>query len=1139
MSSLIDFFVRRYVFSISVFTAIVLFGIVAATRVGVDLLPNFELSFVTVTTTYPGAGSEEVTKQIAEPIEGALATLPGINSLSSTSFEGFAVVVVEFAADVDANQAAVDVSQRVNAILGTLPGGAGTPSIQKLDPNDQPILNVALVAQGEDLRTVQAYAQDVLEPELQRVGGVADVSVVGPVEREVQVLLDPNALQLYGLTPAQIAGAVQGASSDLPLGNLTVAGERILFAGRSSLTNPRQIERIVVDSQRGLRVSDVAAVRDTSADITAYSRLNGQPVVLLEVLKQSGANSVGTASGVRKALQNVALPAGYQAYVVNDTTPFITSTVSDTLGELVRAVLVVSIIVLMFIGRLGSVFSVIMAIPISFAGALILFGLFGFTFNIVTLLAITVAVGLVVDDSIVVAESIDRYREAGHAKLEAVRLGAGEVSVAVLASTLSLLAVFLPISFLPGIIGQFFSEFGLTLTATIIASYLEALFFLTVRLAYFGDPLPPTWREASASFGKLGSDARSMLRAWRRWWFWALYLVLAGGAVAGVLTDRLNVPDFGVPAPAVAASLALAVLLLLPIVLIPTVYVTRLVLALSGAVGRSLYEVTDRFTVWLRGAYGRTLAAALDNATVVLVAAGLLFASVFFIAPRLGFNFTPATDSGQAGITLKLPTGTALATTNELAGRIEDALLGRPEIATLQTSVGVNSGDVGNSAASERAEFVVELVPKSERAKSDREYALEYDAIAKEILADHPEAEVSASALQNAGPPATSDYSITLASSDLDLLAERDALARRTLADNPYLNNVASGLDTTVSERVFQLDTTKLVGTGLSVADVYATLRAYNVGIEAAKLRDGGEEYPIQVRVNPTALRDESALLSLPVSSPLLGNSLPLGELGRFTGALAPTSINRTDQTYTSTITASVLPGAPPTSKLKTQLRDGLQTAGVFDARVSEGQSTGLDLTGDLVFYTPIAFALALLLNYLVIASQFNSFKFPLYLLLTVPLALVGALWLFFVTGTALDINSVLGVVILTGLVTKNAILLLDLVVNQDQAEAGETLKERLIRAGMVRLRPILMTTLTLVAISVPLLLGSGDGSEFRKPLGMIIFGGVTVSALLTLFVIPAAFYRFERKNYEKEQDATPTETQAKDFSGVPSAASD
>lgn len=859
------------------------------------------------------------------------------------------------------------------------------------------------------------------------------------------MLLDPNVLQLYSLNPSQIAGPIGAASADLPLGTFTIGGERLLLAGRSSLTNPGEIERVVVDSQRGLRVGDVAVVRDSAADITAYSRLNGQPVVLLEVLKQSGANSVGTASGVRKALQGVELPAGYQAYVVNDTTPFITSTVNDTLAELLRAVLVVSIIVLMFIGRLGSVFSVIMAIPISFAGALILFGLFGFTFNIITLLAITVAVGLVVDDSIVVAEAIDRYREAGHSKLEAVRLGAGDVSVAVLvlASALSLLAVFLPISFLLGIIGQFLSEFGLTLTATIIASYLEALFFLTVRLAYFSDPLPPTWREASASFGKLHGDARFMIsKAWRRWWFWALYLLLAGGAAGAILSGRLNLPNLGLPYPALAGVAAGAILLLLPLILIPVVYVTRLVLTLSGAVGRSLFDVTDRFTAWLREAYGRALGVALNNATLVLVVAGLLFGSVFFIAPRLGFNFTPATDSGQAGITLKLPTGTALATTNELAGRIEERLLGRPETATLQTSVGVNSGDVGNSAASERAEFIIELVPKSERSKSDREYSLEYDRLAKDLLADRPEAEVSASALQNAGPPATSDYSVTLASNDLDLLAERDALARRTLQDNSYLNNVSSGLDTVVSERAFELEPSKLVGTEFSVTDVYATLRTYNVGIEAAKLRNGGEEYPISVRVNPTALRDEGALLSLPISSPLLGSSLPLGELGRFTAALAPTSINRTDQTYTSTISAAVLPGAPPASQLKAQLKDTLEAAGVFDEGVPEGKSTGLDLTGDLVFYTPIAFTLALLLNYLVIASQFNSFKFPLYLLLTVPLALVGALWLFFLTGTPLDVNSVLGVVILTDLVTKNAILLLDLVINTEQAQQARRSKK-------------------------------------------------------------------------------------------------
>ena len=1140
MTDLIGFFIKRFVFSISIFAAIVMFGLVSSVGVGVDLLPNFELSFVSVNTSYPGAGSAEVAKQISEPIEDSLSTLPGINSLSSISFEGLSVVFVEFAANVDADQAAVDVSQRVNAIVGTLPDDASSPSIEKLDPNDQPILNVALAAEGENLREIQAYAEDVLEPELQRVQGIADVSIIGPVEREVQVLLDPGRLERYGFSPAQVSAAIGAASSEVPLGNLDVGGERILFAGRNVLTSTRDVEEVVVDSASGLRVEDVAVVRDATADINAYSRLDGKPVVLLEVLKQSGANSVEASESVRRTLDGLELPEGYETTVIADTTPFIRSTVSDTQGELVRAVFIVAFIVLLFIGRVGSVISVILAIPISFAGALIIFGILGFTFNIVTLLAVTVAVGLVVDDSIVIAESIDRYREQGYSKIESVKLGAGEVSVAVLASTLSLLAVFLPISFLPGILGQFFREFGLTLTATIVASYLEALFFLTVRLAYLPNPELPTFKELGGAANKLANDTNWILSFYKRRRFWTV-LVLLGVAVgagfiaaAPELAERLAEAGRTLPFDVESSmryvvgiglipTTIIVLGILVPLLLFVGRYLGRLLGYAFGAVLRPMYLAVDKFVGVLREGYGRALGVALSGANFVLIGAALMFASVFVIAPQLGFTFSPASDSAQVGLTVALPAGTDLDTTNALATRVEDALIGRPEIVSVQASVGVNTSDVGNISSSGRAEFVLELVPKGEREFSDEEYGLRYQEEVRELLADYPEADITGGAVQNAGPPETSDYAITLASSDLELLRERDDLARQVLERAPYFNDVDSDLDTSVSERVFRLNQTALIGTGLSVNDVYTTLRAYNVGIEAAQLRQrSGSEYPVQVRVDPASLRDEQALLSLPISSPVLERSIPLGELGRFVLLEAPSSITRTGQTYTTEIRGDVLPGddIPAVSEIREEMKEALSDAGVLDERVTESSGTGLDLTGDLVRYTPIAFALALLLNYLVIASQFNSFKFPIYLLLTVPLALVGVLWLFFIfnlfTNLPLDLNSVLGIVILTGLVTKNAILLLDIVVNKTEDD-DESLRDLLIRAGKLRLRPILMTTSTLVAISIPLLLGAGEGSEFRRPLGLVIFGGVTFSALMTLFVVPAAFYRFERGRFAPE----------------------
>ncbi len=1140
---IVNFFVRRYVFAISIFVAMAIFGLVLGSRLGVNILPNFELNFVVVTTAYPGAGAEEVTKQVSEPIEDALATLPGVKSLSSTSFEGLSVVALEFNAEINGDQAAVDVSQRVNAILGTLPSDATSPSVQKADPNADPILNVAVIAPGEDLRDIQRYADDVLAPKLRGAEGVADVSVVGPLEREVQVLLDPGQLELYRLTPAQVAGAIGASSLNLPLGDLTIAGERIIFTGRNDPETLSDVENIVIDSVRGLRVSDIATVRDSSGTITAYSRLNGEPVILLSVTKQSGKNTVATAQDIRRILAEAepTLPAGYEASVVGDTSDSIARTVKDTLKEIVIASVAVSIIVLLFIGRLGSVFAVVVAIPICIAGAMILFGVAGFTLNIVTLVAIIVAIGLVVDDSIVVAEAIDRYREHGLGRLESVLRGAGEVSVPVLATTLSLLAVFIPISILPGILGQFFREFGLTLTATILASYLEALFFLTVRLAYSPDPLPPTWSEAGQTFTKFAGSMRfALTRMWRKWWYWPIFILGLGGAFFAT-RDYLKT-TFPNQQPIIYyLAGAILFLILLPLVLGLLGYILRVVFAVLGAISRSAFNVVNGFTNALIKSYGRALRWSLNNSILTLIIAALAFLSIFPIAPQLGFTFSPPSDSGLVGITLRLPTGTALERTNELATQVENLLAGRPEITALETTVGVNTGDgssnISNSA-SERAEFTVELIPGGERDKNNTELASDYEREIQELLADNPEALVSAQPLAGGGPPPVSDYSITLASNNLEVLRERDNLARSVLEKSEYLSNVTSPFDTSVSERVFKLDPTNLSGTGLTVQDVYLTLRAYNVGLEAANLSSNGEEVPIKVRINPANLRDEQALLSLTVFSQVLDRGIPLSELGNFVIQEAPTTISRIGQIYTSTVAASVLPGSPATSQLRTVVREDLKAANVFDDQVTESKGVGFDLTGDLIFLTPIAFALALILNYLVIASQFNSFKFPIYLLLAVPLALVGALWVFFITDTPLDLFAVLGIIILPGLVVKNSILLLDLVINKE-AFQNMPLKDMLIAAAKTRLRPILMTTLTLIAISAPLLLGVGEGAELRYSLGLVIFGGVTFSALLTLFVIPAAFYLFERKKFDSELEAEKQKQELPQLGSLPSAATD
>lgn len=1096
MTRLIRFFVDNYVLTFSAFGALMLVGVITLLDVGVDLMPPVEVPVVAVTTTYPGAGPEEVSRQVGERIEGALTTLPGVTSVSSFAMEGVSFVIAQFTADTGVDQAAIDVSQRVNAIVGQLPSDAGRPAVQKFDPNEEPILNVALTAPGRDLLEVQAYAEDELRPVLLRVAGVADVSVVGPAKREVQVVLDPARLSSYGLSPQAVAGAIAAASIDVPAGNVVIGDQRILIAGRATPSTLREVEEIRVDPSRGVRVADVAVVRDGSSDVSTYTRVNGEPAVLLEVRKVSGSNTVNTARGVREALAGLEMPTGYAATIVGDTSRFVEHTVNDTLVEMAIAALAVSLIVLVFVGRLGTVFAVVLAIPVSIAGTLAVFALLGFTLNIVTLLAITVAIGLVVDDAIVVAENIDRYRQQGLPLKEAVLKGAGSVSTAVLAATLSLEAVFLPISFLPGIVGEFFSQFGITLAAAIAFSYLEAMFFLTVRLALSPDPLPPTWRDLAASARRARDDVAWLARSARSPFAWLLLAAAAAALWTGL-------------GPAYALLVLLA-----PLAAFLLRYLGRVALNLLGAMSRSLHLFGDAATNWVRDRYVSSLSFLLRRPWLVLATAAAMFASVFVIFPQIGFNFVPRMDSGEIVASLRLPPGTSLERTNQAATAVEDYL--RRHEATARVQVQVGSGTLLGQTSPSRASYIVELVDRSQRDVSTDELVLALRDELAALLAPFPGAEVTVSNSSDEFVAGTSsNLSIALTSNDLELLRQRADLAVETLAAMPGLLNVESDLAETTMERVFVVDPARLDGTGLTVADVYSALRAYNVPTEAGRLRDGGTDLPVVVSTDPRAVATEEQLLSLPIMAPALRAELPLGSLGAFESRRAPGAITRLQQEYSVEISAELAPGQS-LSVAEARARERLLAAGVIDGAVREQTEGTIDLLDDLIRYGPIAFGLALLLNYLAIASQFNSFRYPFYLLLTVPLALVGAVWLFFVTGTSLDVISVLGFVMLVGLVTKNAILLLDHALAR--VREGAALFDALIEAAGVRFRPIVMTTVTVIVISVPLLLGLGEGSELRYPLGLVILGGVTTSALLTFYVVPAAFWLFERRAIERQQ---------------------
>jgi len=1093
---LVRFFVERPVLTTAFFLAVTLFGGLTALRLGVDMLPKIEVPVVTVTTIYSGSSPREIANQVSKPIEDALSTLSGVDRIASISLEGASQIIVQFDYGVDVDVAAVDVSERVSAIRGELPSDAEPPVVAKFDPASDPILFVALTAPGTALGELGRYAEDELKPELQRIRGVADVEVVGNPEEEVAVLLQPDRLAALGLSPLQVVQALRADTVNLPAGSLDVKGQHQVVSLRSQPSSFEDVVGRIVESRRGLQVRDVARVRLSEAPAATFSRMNGEPVVLLSVRKSSGANVVEVAQRVRDRVGGLQVPPGYKVRTAFDITRFTRATVHDTFVESLMTALIVSVVILVFLGRTNSALSVILAIPVTLASSVVVYGVLGFTFNVISLLALIVAVGLVVDDAIVVAENIDRWLHMGYSRMESVLKGASEVSTAVLATTLSLLAVFLPISFLPGVIGQIFREFGIGLSTAIAISYLEAMFFLTVRLAYFPDPKPKGWSALGAIARSFEHDLQAWYASLRSVWLWL------AGAGLGFAAFQLT----GLRPTAVTAGLGLV--LAYPLLR----YAARMTAAILGALLLTAHEAVDRPFLALQDAYARLVRTLLRWSGTVLIAALALFASVAWVLPRLPFNFTPKADSGFIEVTLTLPKGTSLETTDRITQKLEGYLLSRPEVNVLITTVGA-SQNVGTGSAPERATLSLQLVPKEQRS-DQYELAGELRTELVKLVRGVPEAKVRVQPITG-GPPSAADVEFVLAAPGEARLEEVNREALQVIQGLPFVRDAKSSLSERTREYSFRLDPARLQGTGLTALDVGRALRVYLTGLDAGKLQSLGRETPIVVRADPIRLASVQRLGALPIAAPALGSTVPLGSLGRFERREQTASIGRTNQAYSAGFQVNLVDPEAGALQAERRLKKALASAGVLSNDVTYLATGTTTFTGDLATTAPMAFLFALVLNYLVIASQFNSFRYPVYLLLPVPLALVGAFWLSYLMGTGLDVISVLGTVMMVGLVTKNAILLLDFAVERAKERP---LEDALVEAARLRLRPILMTSLTIVVVSIPLLLGLGEGSEFRIPLGVIILGGIFSSTLLTLFVIPTAFYRFERVRYLQMQ---------------------
>ncbi len=976
----------------------------------VELLPNIEFPVVSIVTVYPGAGPQEVESAVTKPIEEAVGTVSGVREIQASSQEALSLVLVEFALGTDLNAATGAVREKLEAVRAQLPRDARAPVVQRFSFSAFPILSLSLTSDSRTPQELRELVDDRVRSRLEQVPGVANVEVIGGQVREVQVEVDRDRLQAYGLSLAQFTAGVVQENLNVPAGSLREGGRQLAVRALGEFRSVRELEqvRLAVPGGGSVRVGDVARVRDGVAERTQLSRLNGRESVTLLVRKAADANTITVADAVKRELERVRrLYPDLHVTVANDASTFTREAVNDVFLALLLGVVLASAIVFLFLHDAVNTFIVFLAIPTSLLASFVVIASFGFTLNFFTLLGLSLAIGILVDDSIVVLENIHRHLEGGEPPAEAALNGRSEIGLAAVAITLVDVVVFVPLGLSGGVFGQLLRPFGLTVATVTLAS-LFAAFTLTPMLA-----------------------ARWLRRR-------------TGQEAPPGLSARLFAP-------------------------------------------------VDRFYTWLDARYEGLLRWALRRRGVVVLLGVLSVVGVFPLAGRLGFEFVPTVDQGVLSVRIELPAGTSLARTAEVASQVEARLRRVPEVEDVITNVGT-AGQFAETGP-QYASMIVRL--KEHRRRRDVEVLRELQNAPETALI--PGARVVYSTAQVAGP--VRPVEVRVLGDDLTLLARTaDRIAER-------LRAVPGTRDVDVSVRIgrpelqVRVDRERASQLGLSTATVAAVLRTAVEGSVDTQLRLDGDEVPVRVRM----VRDGRALRPSDLPDLLVatvgGRPVYVRDVAWVEPALGPTQIDRRNRQRVVTVSANLQPGAfaGNVNQLAARALADIQVPGVvveFGGQAEQIAEAG----GTFLF----ALGLGVVLVYILLAALFESTFTPFAIMLALPLAWVGGILALLATGKSLSIVSAIGFILLTGLVMKNSILLVDYT-NTLRARGLER-TEAVLRAGPTRLRPVIMTTLSVVLGSLPVALEFGKGSELRSPLAWAVIGGLTWSTLLTLVVIPVTY---------------------------------
>jgi HAE1 family hydrophobic/amphiphilic exporter-1 len=1002
---LADTSIRRPVFAVMLVGAFVVLGLVSIPRLGIDLWPRVELPMVVITTRLDGAAPETIEREVTQALEESINTIEGIGSLRSASTDSLSIIYVEFELEYEIQEKAQEVREKVSIARGELPRDAEASVVERVDPDAEPILTVML-AGPKSIRSISEFADKRIKPRLERIAGVGSVSVAGGRQREIRIWIDPLRLGGYGLAVDEVLAALERGHVELPGGRLETDQQEWTLRTEGKLTSAEQFGALVVTERNGsvIRMRDVASVEDGMADERTISRLNGRRGVALEVRRQSGENTVAVADAVKEELEEVrsSLPPGFEMLVARDASRFISRAIRDVVIALAFGALLASVVVFLFLRSARSTAITSLAIPCSIVGSLSFFYFFGFTLNTMTLMALSLSIGLLIDDAIVVLENTYRHMEQGEAPAEAASNATEEIGLAVIATSLSIAAVFVPIAFMSGVVGRFFREFGIVATCAVFTSTLVALTLVPMLCSRY---LRPT-SEHGRVYHLLESLYVRLERHYRRTLKWGLRHRIATIAVAFV--------------------------------------------AVAGGVA-SLREVP-----------------------------------VTFMIPS---------DRGEFNVWLKMPLGSAVNTTRVFTNAVEEELHSFPEVDAVFSTIGS-----GVQKRVNEAEIFVHLVHKSQRERTQQEIMLRVrDRIrALELpLRDYSVEEIGVFSVAGSRN-AQLMYAIRGPDTDKLQYYARGLLERMRRAGG-YVDLTMS-YETGKPEIALEITRERAADLGVPAIQIGRTISALFAGYKAATYEEGGERYDVRVQVLPEYRNDPEKLSLVRVRAPS-GALVPLRNLVTTRIGSGPVQIERENRTRAITLRGNLAGKSAGEADIEiTTLASEIELDTQYEFE-AVGPSKRMRESLDAIAF---AFMLALVAIYMILASQFNSFVHPMTIMLSAPLSFIGAFAAIALMGHQLDTLGQIAFLMLMGIVMKNGILLVDYI-NTLRAR-GRSLNDAVLEAGPVRLRPVLMTAVSTICGMLPLAFGSGDGSEWRNPMGVVCIGGLVASTMLTLLVVPIAY---------------------------------